>query len=98
MAATTRTLPLHCEAGFAWITSFYQSKKYLGDHERALDEAEQAYLTALERDTGYLRAAYDSPEQLFDSGEFEALLHDLYVPLWEAEQGKSAAEQIGSEQ
>ncbi|MBB5321775.1 exodeoxyribonuclease V subunit gamma [Marinobacter oulmenensis] len=98
MAATTRTLPLHCEAGFAWITSFYKKGKYLGNHEQALEEAEKAYLTALERDTGYLRAAYDSPEQLLESGEFEALLHDLYVPLWEAEQGKSAAEQIGGEQ
>lgn len=24
--ASTRALPLHCEAGFAWIYSFYQSK------------------------------------------------------------------------
>ena len=29
------------------------------------------------------------------SGEFEALLHQLYVPVWEAEQDKSAADQIG---
>lgn len=28
------------------------------------------------------------------SGEFNTLLHQLYVPLWEAEQGKSAAEQV----
>jgi len=96
MAATTRALPLHCEAGFAWITSYYQSKKYLGDHERAINEAEQSYNTALDRDVGYLRAAWESPELLMASGEFESLLHDLYVPLWEAEQGKSAAEQIGS--
>ncbi|MGM0951416.1 MAG: exodeoxyribonuclease V subunit gamma [Pseudomonadota bacterium] len=96
MAATTRALPLHCEAGFAWVTSYYQSRKYLGDHERAISEAEQSYNTALERDVGYLRAAWESPELLMASGEFESLLHDLYVPLWEAEQGKSAAEQIGS--
>ncbi|SFR48494.1 DNA helicase/exodeoxyribonuclease V, gamma subunit [Marinobacter gudaonensis] len=96
MEATTRALPLHCEAGFAWVTSYYGGKKYLGDHERAISEAETAYLTALERDTGYLRGSFDSPEALMASGEFEALLHDLYVPLWEAEQGKSAAEQIGS--
>ncbi|MCM0613893.1 exodeoxyribonuclease V subunit gamma [Marinobacter sediminum] len=94
MAATTRALPLQCEAGFAWIYSFYQSKKYLGDHERAISDAEQAYGNALERDTGYLRGAYETAEALLASGEFEALLHELYVPLWEAEQGKSAAGQI----
>jgi exodeoxyribonuclease V gamma subunit len=96
MDATTRALPIHCEAGFAWITSFYGGKKYVGDHERAISEAEQAYATALDRDTGYLLGAFESPEALMASGEFEALLHQLYVPLWEAEQGKSAAEQIGS--
>ncbi|GGC66735.1 exodeoxyribonuclease V subunit gamma [Marinobacter halophilus] len=96
MDATTRALPIHCEAGFAWTYSFYQSKNFRGDHERAIRDAEQAYTTALERDTGYLRGAFESPELLLASGEFEALLHELYVPLWEAEQGKSAAEQIGS--
>ncbi|MFB2705319.1 exodeoxyribonuclease V subunit gamma [Marinobacter shengliensis] len=96
MEATTRALPLHCEAGFAWITSYYGGKKFVGDHERAISEAEQAYATALDRDTGYLLGAFESPEALMASGEFEALLHQLYVPLWEAEQGKSAAEQIGS--
>ena len=96
MDATTRALPIHCEAGFAWITSFYGGKKFIGDHERAISEAEQAYSTALDRDTGYLLGAFESPEALMASGEFEALLHQLYVPLWEAEQGKSAAEQIGS--
>lgn len=95
MEATTRALPVHCDAGFAWITSFYGGKKYVGDHERAISEAEQAYTTALERDTGYLHGAFDSPESLMASGEFEALLHQLYVPVWEAEQGKSAAEQVG---
>ncbi|KAA1174161.1 exodeoxyribonuclease V subunit gamma [Marinobacter salinexigens] len=94
MEATTRTLPIHCEAGFAWITSYYQSKKYLGDHERAQSEAGQAYATALERDTGYLRGSFNDPDALILSGEFEALLHQLYVPLWEAEQGKRAADQI----
>ncbi|MEH6357084.1 MAG: exodeoxyribonuclease V subunit gamma, partial [Marinobacter sp.] len=94
MDASTRALPVHCEAGFAWIYSFYQSKKFLGEHERAISDAEQAYTTALERDTGYLRGAFDSAELLLESGEFEALLHELYVPLWEAEQGKSAAGQF----
>lgn len=94
MEATTRALPIHCEAGFAWVTSFYGGKKYLGNHERAIDEAETAYTTALERDTGYLRGTFESPEALMASGEFEALLHDLYVPLWEAEQGKSVADTI----
>ncbi|MDY6841776.1 MAG: exodeoxyribonuclease V subunit gamma, partial [Pseudomonadota bacterium] len=96
MEATTRPLPIHCEAGFAWITSYYGSKKYLGDHERAIAEAEQAYTIALGRDTGYLMGAFETPELLMASGEFEALLHQLYVPVWEAEQGKSAADQIGS--
>ncbi|HLV78091.1 MAG TPA: exodeoxyribonuclease V subunit gamma [Marinobacter sp.] len=96
MQGSTRALPLHCNAGFAWITSFYGGKKYLGDHERAIDEARQAYTTALERDPGYLRATYDSAEALMASGEFEALLHRVYVPVWEAEQGKSAAEQVGA--
>ena len=94
MDASTRALPLHCEAGFAWIYSFYQSKKFLGDHERAISDAEQAYIIALERDTGYLRGAFESAELLLESGEFEALLHQLYVPLWETEQNKSAAGQI----
>jgi len=94
MDASTRALPLHCEAGFAWIYSFYQSKKFLGDHERAVSDAQQAYTTALERDTGYLRGAFESAEAFMQSGEFEALLHGLYVPLWEAEQEKSAAGQI----
>lgn len=92
--ASTRALPLHVEAGFAWIYSFYQSKKFLGDHERAISDAQQAYTTALERDTGYLRGAFESADVLMQSGEFEALLHELYVPLWEAEQGKSAAGQF----
>ncbi|OZB11018.1 MAG: exodeoxyribonuclease V subunit gamma, partial [Marinobacter sp. 34-60-7] len=96
MDATTRALPIHCDAGFAWITSYYGGKKYLGDHERAIGEAEQAYSNALDRDTGYLRGAYENPEALMASGEFEALLHQLYVPVWEAEQGKFAADQIGS--
>ncbi|MEP3562615.1 MAG: exodeoxyribonuclease V subunit gamma, partial [Marinobacter sp.] len=94
MEATTRALPIHSDAGFAWITSYYGSKKYVGNHERAIEEAENAYTTALSRDTGYLRGAFETPESLLASGEFEALLHDLYVPLWETEQGKSAAEQI----
>jgi exodeoxyribonuclease V gamma subunit len=94
MDASTRALPVHCEAGFAWIYSFYQSKKFLGEHERAISDAEQAYNTALERDTGYLRGAFDSAELLLESGEFEALLHELFVPLWEAEQNKSAAGQF----
>ncbi|WP_372964982.1 exodeoxyribonuclease V subunit gamma [Marinobacter sp.] len=94
MEATTRALPIHCDTGFAWITSFYGGKKHVGNHERAINEAEKAYNTALSRDIGYLRGAYETPEALMDSGEFEALLHDLYVPLWEAEQGKSAAGQI----
>ena len=96
MEATTRALPIHCEAGFAWITSYYGGKKYVGDHERAINEAEQAYTTALERDVGYLMGTFETPERLMASGEFEALLHQLYVPVWEAEQGKSAADQIGS--
>lgn len=96
MEATTRALPIHCEAGFAWITSYYGSKSYRGNHERAISEAEQAYSIALERDAGYLRGAFETPELLLASGEFEALLHQLYVPVWEAEQGKSAADQIGS--
>lgn len=95
MDATTRALPLQCEAGFAWIYSFYQSKKYLGDHERAISEAELAYNNALDRDTGYLRGAFENAGELLASGEFEALLHALYLPLWEAEQGKSAAAQMG---
>ncbi|MCK0106726.1 exodeoxyribonuclease V subunit gamma [Marinobacter sp. S0848L] len=94
MEATTRALPIHCDAGFAWITSYYGGKKHVGNHERAIDEAQTAYNTSLERDTGYLRGAFETPEALMASGEFEALLHDLYVPLWEAEQDKSAAEQI----
>ncbi len=94
MQATTRALPLQCDAGFAWIYTFYQSKKYRGDHERAIDDSAQAYTNALQRDTGYLRSAYETADELLASGEFEALLHDLYVPLWEAEQGKSAAAQI----
>ncbi|AOY89405.1 exodeoxyribonuclease V subunit gamma [Marinobacter salinus] len=94
MDATTRALPLHCEAGFAWIYSFYQSKKFLGDHERAISDSEQAFSHALDRDTGYLRGTYETAELLLASGEFEALVHELYVPLWEAEQGKSAAGQI----
>jgi exodeoxyribonuclease V gamma subunit len=94
MDASTRALPVHCEAGFAWIYSFYQSKKFLGEHERAISDAEQAYTTALERDTGYLRGAFESAELLLKSGEFEALLHEIYVPLWEAEQDKSAADQF----
>ena len=94
MDANTRALPVHCEAGFAWIYSFYQSKKFLGEHERAISDAEQAYTTALERDTGYLRGAFESAELLLKSGEFEALLHELYVPLWEIEQDKSAAGQF----
>lgn len=92
MDANTRALPLQCDAGFAWVYSFYQSKKYLGDHERAISDAKQAYATALERDSGYLRGAFASADQLLQSGEFEALVHELYVPLWEAEQNKSAAE------
>ncbi|PSF13542.1 exodeoxyribonuclease V subunit gamma [Marinobacter fuscus] len=83
--ATTRALPLHCEAGFAWITSFYGGKKYQGDHERANSEAEQAYQNALERDTGYLGRSFEDVNALFASGEFEALLNQLYLPLWEAE-------------
>jgi exodeoxyribonuclease V gamma subunit len=94
MDASTRALPVHCEAGFAWIYSFYQSKNFLGEHERAISDAEQAYTTALERDTGYLRGAFESAELLLKSGEFEALLHEIYVPLWEAEQDKSAADQF----
>jgi exodeoxyribonuclease V gamma subunit len=94
MQATTRALPLQCDAGFAWVYSFYQSRDFRGNHERAIQASIQAYNTALQRDTGYLRGAYESADDLQASGEFEALLHDLYVPVWEAEQGKSAAAQI----
>ncbi|HTN32409.1 MAG TPA: exodeoxyribonuclease V subunit gamma, partial [Marinobacter sp.] len=92
--ATTRALPLQVDAGFAWIYVFYQSKSLRGNHERAVLDAAQAYNNALQRDTGYLRAAYETADDLFASDEFEALLHDLYLPLWEAEQGTSAKDQI----
>ena len=91
--ATTRALPLHCDAAFAWIYSFYQSKKYRGNQDKAIDDALAAYDTALQRDVGYLRSAFDSPQQLVNEA-FEGWLHQLYVPLWEAEQGKSAADQM----
>ncbi len=97
MDAATRALPLQCDAGFAWLYSFYQSKKYRGDHDKAIEDAQQAYANALERDTGYLRGAFDTPEQLV-TPEFEGLLHQLYLPLWEAEQGKSAVTQIEGQQ
>ena len=90
MIATTRPLPLHCNAGFAWLHSYHQSKTYRGDPERARDEAETAYQAALERDTGYLRAAFETPERLLASGEFEPLVTDLYLPLWQAEQSTPA--------
>ncbi|MFL1485477.1 exodeoxyribonuclease V subunit gamma [Marinobacter sp. LN3S78] len=96
MQATTRTLPLHCEAAFAWIYSFYQSKKYRADHDKAIEDALAAYDIALQRDTGYLRSAFETPEQLV-SEAFEGWLHQIYLPLWEAEQDKAAAEQIGGE-
>ncbi|WP_336367840.1 exodeoxyribonuclease V subunit gamma [Marinobacter sp. C2H3] len=95
MEATTRPLPLHSDAGFAWIYSYYQSRDFKGDHERAAEQSRQTYTLALERDAGYLRGTYDSADALLASGEFDALLHQLYLPLWEAEQGKSAAEQLG---
>ena len=94
MRATTRALPLHCEAAFAWIYSFYQSRDYKKDHDRAIAQAMQAYEAALDRDPGYLRRAFESPEQLVNQA-FEGWLHQLYLPLWEAEQKKSAAAQIG---
>lgn len=94
MGATTRALPLHCEAAFAWIYSFYQSRKYLGDHDKALADALDTYDAALQRDTGYLRSAFETPEQLVNEA-FEGWLHQLYLPLWETEQKKSAAAQIG---
>ncbi|MBW4935046.1 exodeoxyribonuclease V subunit gamma [Marinobacter sp. F4206] len=94
MEATTRVLPLQCDAGFAWIYSFYQSKKYRGDHDRAIADAGQAYSNALDRDTGYLRGGFESPADLLAGDEFEALLHALYVPLWEAEQDTTAAAAI----
>lgn len=97
MAATTRALPLHCSAGFAWIYSFYQSQSFKGNHQRAMEQAQEAYLSALQRDVGYLRAAWDKPEVLLAHEEFIPLLQQLYVPLWEAEQGKKAAEQVGGE-
>ncbi|SFR62024.1 DNA helicase/exodeoxyribonuclease V, gamma subunit [Marinobacter daqiaonensis] len=93
IAASTRALPLHCEAGFAWIYSFYQSSKHRGDHDRAIEDAKQAYNTALDRDAGYLRSAFEHPEDIVNEA-FEGLLHQLYVPLWEAEQDKTAADQI----
>jgi len=92
MQACTRPLPLHCNAGFAWIYSYFQSKHHKRDRDHAAMAAEQAYDQALELDTGYLRGSYDSAQALLASGEFETLLRALYVPLWEAEQGKSAAE------
>ncbi|ASP39321.1 exodeoxyribonuclease V subunit gamma [Bacterioplanes sanyensis] len=79
----TRPLSLHCDAAFAWIGSFYQSKRYQGDGERADKEALAVYELALERDPGYLRGA-DIP--LLDQ-EFYALLQAVYLPLWQAEQG-----------
>ncbi len=90
MEAGTRPLPLHCNAGFAWIYSYFQSKNFLRDPDHAAEAAAQAYDQALEQDTGYLRGAYESSDALLASGEFETLLRALYVPLWEAEQGKSA--------
>ncbi|ONF44474.1 exodeoxyribonuclease V subunit gamma [Marinobacter lutaoensis] len=88
IAATTRPLPLHCEAAFAWIYSYYQSRDYRQDRARADDQARQAYEQALARDTGYLRGSYDSAEALLDGEAFVTLLHQLYLPLWQAEQGQ----------
>lgn len=96
MQANTQALPLHCDAAFAWIYSFYQSKKFHADHDKAIEDAIATYDIALQRDKGYLRSAYETPEQLVNE-RFEGWLHQLYLPLWEAEQNKSAAEQIGEQ-
>lgn len=85
MVATTRALPLHCGAAFAWIVSLYKSK-HQGNRERAREQAEQVYQQSLEQDIGYLRAAWEAPALLVAENEFETLLEDLYVPLWRAEQ------------
>ncbi|QSP95580.1 exodeoxyribonuclease V subunit gamma [Marinobacter salinisoli] len=78
MEATTRALPVHAETAYAWIPGIQKD-----DPERARTEAQAAYQSALERDTGYLGASFESPEQLFASGEFETLVRALYLPLWE---------------
>lgn len=88
MQACTRPLPLHCNAGFAWIYSYSKSKNHKGDPAQAAQAAEQAYEQALELDSGYLRGTYDSARALLASGEFETLVKALYQPLWDAEQGK----------
>jgi len=88
MLATTRPLPLHCEAAFAWIHSYYGSSKYRQDRERARDKAAEVYEQALERDAGYLRRSFASAEALFADGRFETLLVQLYLPLWQTEQGE----------
>ncbi len=92
MKATTQVLPLHCDAAFAWIYSFYQSRS-TGDHDRAIQSSADTFEAALARDSGYLRRAFATSAQLVTPA-FEGLLHQLYLPLWEAEQNKSAREQI----
>lgn len=90
MQATTRALPVHCGAAFAWISSM-QKGRYQDDRARAQEQAREAYQQALERDVGYLRSVWGDPAALIADDEFESLLDSLYVPLWQAEQKKDKA-------
>ncbi len=88
MQGTQEPLPLHSEAGFAWIKSYYKSKQ-AGDEGAALRKAEEEYAKKLAVDMGYLRGAFSSAEELFADGRFIELTQLLYGPLWCVEQGLS---------
>jgi exodeoxyribonuclease V gamma subunit len=81
----TRPLPVEANSAYEWLRGLHPVRGE-GNLDAAEQKAERAYDQTLGTDNGYLRSAYPDFPALMASGEFEALVQQLYEPLWWQEQ------------
>lgn len=84
----TYPLPALSDLAYVWITSYYKSRDYPQDAERAAEQAQESFDAALQHDPGYLRASYPDFAAFTAGQQFIDPIERLYLPLWQAEQGK----------
>ncbi|MFO7993660.1 MAG: exodeoxyribonuclease V subunit gamma [Marinobacter sp.] len=89
MQGQTQPLPVESGAAFAYLRGLYPARGE-GNEDKALQKAEEAYMKALSRDSGYLHRAYPEFGQLLAGVQFPQLVSSLYEPLWQAEQAGRA--------
>ncbi len=85
----TRPLPIEPGTAFAYLRGLFPPKKE-GSEALGLEKAEQAFNSTLAYRGAYLGRAFPDFESLTQAGDFAALVHELYEPLWQCEHGGRA--------